>query len=241
MADRIITDRYAVLVDAENTQYSRMELVMEELAKFGTTSIRLVYGDFTKPSLSPWRTVALDLSFRSVNAFSFTAGKGSSDAAMIIDAMDILHTNAAVDGFCLVSSDSDFTGLAQRLRQAGKTVLGVGKQGTPKPFVTACDRFIYLENLGNAPEESHFSRKKRALDPETLRLLRDAVADCSDEDGWAELSELGIALTQRKADFDTRSFGFRKLGKLLASLPKTFEIKEVQDSKKVKEKEFSGY
>jgi len=232
------TERYAVLVDAENTQYSRMELVMDELANFGTTSIRLVYGDFTKQHLSPWRTVALDLSFRSVNAFSFTAGKGSSDAAMIIDAMDILHTNDAVDGFALVSSDSDFTGLAQRLRQAGKTVLGVGKQGTPKPFVTACDRFIYLENLGSSVAEgSSSSKRKRAVDAQTLRLLRDAVADCSDEDGWAELSDLGIALTQRKADFDTRTFGFRKLGKLLASQAKVFEVKEVRDSKKVKERD----
>jgi len=225
--------RYAVLVDAENTQYSRMEYVMEELAKYGATSIRLVYGDFTKQALLPWRSVALNLSFRSVNAFSFTSGKGSSDTAMIIDAMDILHTNDAVDGFCLVSSDSDFTGLAQRLRQAGKNVLGVGKQGTPKPFVTACDRFIYVENLG-APEESPASKKKRSVDQETLRLLRDAVSDCSDEDGWAELSDVGIALTQRQADFDTRSYGFRKLGRLLGSMPQNFEIKDVQDSKKVK-------
>jgi hypothetical protein len=180
--------------------------------------------------------------------------------------MDILHTNDAVDGFALVSSDSDFTGLAQRLRQAGKTVLGVGKQGTPKPFVTACDRFIYLENLGSSEAEgSSSSKRKRAVDAQTLRLLRDAVADCSDEDGWAvrdagsrglparcwlchpfaedpngwwqELSDLGIALTQRKADFDTRTFGFRKLGKLLASQAKVFEVKEVRDSKKVKERD----
>ena len=226
--------RYAVLVDAENTQYSRMAFVMEELAKFGTTSIRLVYGDFTKASLLPWRGVALDLSFRSVNAFSFTQGKGSSDAAMIIDAMDILHTNDAVDGFCLVSSDSDFTGLAQRLRQAGKNVLGVGKQGTPKPFVTACDRFVYVENLGGAPEEPQSSGKRRPLDPETLRLIRDAVADTSDEDGWVDLSDLGAALTQRQADFDTRSFGFRKLSRLLSSMPKQFEVKDLKDGKKVR-------
>ena len=148
-----------------------------------------------------------------------------------------LHTNDAVDGFCLVSSDSDFTGLAQRLRQAGKNVLGVGKQGTPKPFVTACNRFIYVENLGYSLEETQTRRKKRLIDPKTLRLLRDALSDCSDEDGWAELSVLGIALTQRKADFDTRSYGLRKLGKLLASLPQLFEIKEVRDSKMARERE----
>ena len=154
---------------------------------------------------------------------------------MIIDAMDILHTNDAVDGFCLVSSDSDFTGLAQRLRQAGKNVLGVGKQGTPKPFVTACDRFIYVENLGSTPEETQSSRKKRPIDSETLRLIRDAVADSEDEDGWADLSDVGATLTQRQADFDTRSFGFRKLGRLLGSLTKQFELKDLEDSKKVKD------
>jgi len=154
---------------------------------------------------------------------------------MIIDAMDILHTNDAVDGFCLVSSDSDFTGLAQRLRQAGKNVLGVGKLGTPKPFVTACDRFIYVENLGSPPEETASARKKRPLDPETLRHIRDAVADSSDEDGWADLSDLGVALTQRRADFDTRSYGFRKLGRLLGSMPNQFDVRERPDGKKVKD------
>ena len=212
---------------------------MEELAKYGTTSIRFVYGDFTKPSLRAWRSIALDLSFRSVNAFSFTSGKGSSDAAMIIDAMDILHTNEAVDGFVLVSSDSDFTGLAQRLRQAGKNVLGVGKQGTPKPFVTACDRFIYVENLGDTPEgQVQKMQSKRPLDAETLRLLREVVADCSDDDGWAELSEVGGMLSQRKADFDTRSFGFKKLSKLLISgkQKELFEVQAIQDSKKVRQR-----
>ena len=149
-----------------------------------------------------------------------------------------LHTNDAVDGFCLVSSDSDFTGLAQRLRQAGKNVLGVGKRGTPKPFVTACDRFIYVENLEGTPEETDSKgRKKRPVDPETLRLLRDALSDCSDEDGWAELSDLGVALTQRKADFDTRSYGFRKLSRLLGSLPQLFEVKDMKDSKMARERE----
>ena len=237
LVDRPI--RYAVLVDAENTQHSRMELVMEELAKYGTTSIRFVYGDFTKQSLRAWRSIALDLSFRSVNAFSFTSGKGSSDAAMIIDAMDILHTNEAVDGFVLVSSDSDFTGLAQRLRQAGKNVLGVGKQGTPKPFVTACDRFIYVENLGDTPEgQVQRTQSKRPLDAETLRLLREVIADCSDDDGWAELSEVGAMLSQRKADFDTRSFGFKKLSKLLISgkQKELFVVQAIRDSKKVRHK-----
>ena len=150
-----------------------------------------------------------------------------------------MHTNDAVDGFCLVSSDSDFTGLAQRLRQAGKNVLGVCKRGTPKPFVTACDRFIYVENLGvaDAPEEAQSSRKRLPIDPQTLRLLRDALADCSDEDGWAELSDLGVALTQRKADFDTRTFGFRKLSRLLGSEPQLFEVKDMKDTKKAREKE----
>lgn len=243
MVERLVERRpirYAVLVDAENTQHSRMELVMEELAKYGATSIRFVYGDFTKQSLRAWRSIALDLSFRSVNAFSFTSGKGSSDAAMIIDAMDILHTNEAVDGFVLVSSDSDFTGLAQRLRQAGKNVLGVGKQGTPKPFVTACDRFIYVENLGDTPEGQvqRTQSSKRPLDVETLRLLREVIADCSDDDGWAELSDVGGMLSQRKADFDTRSFGFKKLSKLLISgkQKELFEVQAIQDSKKVRQK-----
>ena len=121
-------------------------------------------------------------------------------------------------------------------------MLGVGKRGTPKPFVTACDRFIYVENLGvaDAPEEAQSSRKRRPIDPQTLRLLRDALADCSDEDGWAELSDLGVALTQRKADFDTRTFGFRKLSRLLGSEPQLFEVKDMKDTKKAREKEYDA-
>ena len=143
--------QYAILVDAENAQWSLLPNIIRELAEMGAnTSVRRIYGDFSKPNLSPWKQTSLESSFRSVNAFSFTSGKGSSDAVMIIEAMDLLFHHSNLDGFVLVSSDSDFTPLAQRLREAGKHVIGFGQRQTPMPFVTACERFIYTERLRDA-------------------------------------------------------------------------------------------
>lgn len=229
--------RYAVLLDAENAQHSALPLIMEEIAQFGSAAVRRVYGDFSKPELRPWRQVSLDQSFRPVNAFSYVSGKGSSDSTMIIDAMDLLHTNDAIDGFCLVTSDSDFTGLAQRLREAGKHVIGFGSRHTPAPFVGACERFIYTENLkkSTAPEAlaSKQVQSLEARGPEpikkvpkaTVQFLRDAVEACAADDGWVYLGHAGAYVAKLKSDFDPRTYGFKKLGQLMKSLPDEFEFR----------------
>mmetsp|Transcript_63473 Transcript_63473/g.124644 ORF Transcript_63473/g.124644 Transcript_63473/m.124644 type:complete len:317 (-) Transcript_63473:112-1062(-) len=244
---------YAVLVDAENAQHSSLELIMEEIATMGAdATVRRVYGDFTKPNLAPWKQVSLELSFRPVNAFSYIGGKGSSDAVMIIDAIELLFGDR-VDGFALVSSDSDFTPLAQRLREAGKHVIGFGQHKTPPPFVTACERFIYTENLGSSPEllpplelihenliagtilkPPKFSRPltKRTLD--LLELLNKILADASDDDGWVELSQLGNIVIAVKSDFDVRSYGYRKLVDFFRDQRKDFETCTVTEKKRGK-------
>ena len=238
-----------MLVDAENTSHAKMKPVMEEIAKFGVASVRRVYGDFTNPRLSPWQQVTLDLSFRSVQAFGYTKGKGSSDTALIIDAMDLMHKNETVDGFCVVSSDSDYTGLVHRLREEGKTVLGFGRLQTPKAFVAACERFVYVENLGTdmtttgAPlsssgggPASQLSSAGGNLDWEVVRMLCRVVEELGGDDddllgsGWVELGEVGKVLYKRAPDFDPRTYRCKSLGGVFRVLSKTFEIKSGRGS-----------
>ena len=230
---------YAVLVDAENARYKDLANILQEIARLGgDASVRRVYGDFSKEQHRPWKKTSLDLSFRTVNAFSYVSGKGSSDATMIIDAMDYLYSNPSIAGFAIVSSDSDFTPLAQRLREAGKRVLGFGEKHTPVPFVTACERFVYTEKLrsgscregaareGAANENKSTSqRESKALDPDTLAVLCRAVGDLAGEDGWADLSRVGALVNSLKNDFDPRSFGHRSLCRLMVSQSTTFEVK----------------
>lgn len=237
--------RFAVLVDAENTSHSKMKPVMEEIAKYGVASVRRVYGDFTKQQLSPWQKVTLDLSFRSVQAFSYAKGKGSSDTALIIDAMDLMHKNETVDGFCVVSSDSDYTGLVHRLREEGKTVLGFGRLQTPKAFVAACERFIYVENLstdiattgaplsssGGGPA-SQCSSAGGNLDGKVVGMLCRVVEELGGDDdpdlvesGWVNLGEVGKLPYKRAPDFDPRTYGCKTLGGVFRALSKTFETK----------------
>src|SRR5205809_7672979 len=222
--------RLAVLIDADNISYSNIKGMMEEIAKYGTPTFKRIYGDWTKPTLIGWKTVLLENAITSVQQYSYTIGKNSSDSALIIDAMDILYTGR-VDGFCIVSSDSDFTRLATRLREAGMKVYGFGERKTPNAFIASCDKFIYLEIITEEAEEVQHQKteiKKQKLSLEkinkaTTKLITTTIDDLADENGWAFLGDVGNLLLKKQPNFDPRNFGFQKLTPLIKSLPQ-FEI-----------------
>jgi len=236
-----ITDlRLAVLIDADNVPYANIKEMLEEITKYGTPTFKRIYADWTKPTVSGWKTVLLENAITPIQQYSYTTGKNSSDSAMIIDAMDILYSGK-VDGFCIVSSDSDFTRLAIRLREAGMKVIGIGEKKTLKPFITACDKFIYIEIL-KVEEKSTTDittiRKadKRPttplnkIDADLARILRDSIADLADENGWAYLGNLGTNILKKKPDFDARNYGYTKLLPLIKSMNK-FDIDERETGK----------
>lgn len=223
--------RLAVLIDADNIPYHNVKGMLEEVAKYGNPTFKRIYGDWTKPTVVGWKGVLLEYAITPIQQYSYTSGKNATDSAMIIDAMDILYTGR-VDGFCLVSSDSDFTRLATRLREAGMTVYGMGEQKTPGAFRAACDKFIYLEILQEDEKKSDTDKSRSAkvkqksiskADKRLLTLLSTSINDIADEDGWAYLGELGNLLLKKKPDFDSRNYGFNKLVQLLKSFP-NFEI-----------------
>ncbi len=229
--------KLAVIIDADNVPFGSMKGMMEEIAKYGVPTFKRIYGDWTKPNLAGWKSVLLENAITPVQQYGYTSGKNSTDSAMIIDAMDILYTGR-VDGFCIVSSDSDFTRLAIRLRESGMKVIGFGEQKTPGPFIVACDKFVYLEIL-KSPEimETSVASKSATnppsrktpiykVDKEIIKLLSATVDDVADEDGWAFLGDVGNLLIKKKPDFDSRNYGFEKLTPLIKSLKKNFEIDE---------------
>jgi uncharacterized LabA/DUF88 family protein len=245
MTDTIKDLRLAVLIDADNVPYSNVKEMFEEIAKYGTPTFKRIYADWTTPTVSGWKKVLLENAITPIQQYSYSSGKNSSDSAMIIDAMDILYTGK-VDGFCIVSSDSDFTRLATRLREAGMKVIGIGEKKTLKPFITACDKFIYIEILKSnkeiSPEKNsnvQASKKLAAaipapinkIDQELTKLLSDSISDLADENGWAFLGELGNFILKKKPDFDSRNYGFDKMLPLIKSLNK-FEIDERESGKK---------
>jgi uncharacterized LabA/DUF88 family protein len=220
--------RLAVLIDADNAQPSITEGLMSEVAKYGLASVKRIYGDWTTPSLSGWKSVLLEHSIQPVQQFRYTAGKNATDSAMIIDAMDLLYTKR-FEGFCLVSSDSDFTRLASRIREEGLLVYGFGERKTPKPFVSACDKFIftevllYKEDAGPAVKPKTANELKR--DTKLVGLLRGALDAASDESGWAHLGAVGSNIAKQAPEFDPRNYGYSKLGEL-ASATKLFDVDE---------------
>jgi hypothetical protein len=220
--------RLAVLIDADNVPYANVTAMMEEIAKYGTPTFKRIYADWTKPTTSGWKTVLLQNAITPIQQYSYTQGKNATDSAMIIDAMDILYSGR-VDGFCIVSSDSDFTRLATRLREAGMKVIGIGEKKTPDPFITACDKFIYIEILSaddtTTDSKSPRTRKQSAPDPRVIRLIKTSVNDVADEDGWAFLGEIGTLLLKKQPNFDPRNYGFKKLVSLMKSI-KDLEIDE---------------
>ncbi len=230
--------RLAVLIDADNVPYGDVGAMMEEIALYGTATIKRIYGDWTRPNLSGWKKNLLDNAITPIQQYSYTFGKNSTDSAMIIDAMDILYSGK-VDGFCLVSSDSDFTRLAIRLREAGMKVFGIGEKKTPSPFIVACDKFIYFEILGpsnNKKEEksktkkngnytSKSSKSYTKVPKDVIKLISVTVDNLADDNGWAFLGEVGSLLSKKRPDFDPRNYGFKKLTPLVKYL-KDFEIDE---------------
>lgn len=220
--------RLAVLIDADNTQPSIIEGILSEIAQYGTASVRRIYGDWTSTALKSWKTLLLQHSIQPIQQFGYTKGKNATDSAMIIDAMDLLYTGK-FDGFCIVSSDSDFTKLASRLRESGLTVYGFGEKKTPSPFLSACDKFIYTELLRAKINENEVIVKKTAtelkMDSQLVRLLRNAVESSSDESGWAHLATLGATIAKQLPEFDPRNYGYGKLGELIRATS-LFEVNE---------------
>jgi uncharacterized LabA/DUF88 family protein len=230
--------KLAVLIDGDNIPSAHVKEMMEEIAKYGNPTIKRIYGDWTKPHLSKWKNLLLENAITPIQQYGYTQGKNSTDSAMIIDAMDILYSEK-VNGFCLVSSDSDFTRLATRLREAGMLVYGIGEKKTPDPFIVACDKFIYIEILKNQSDQLESesneasSSSKSNIDKITqkeIRFISTTIQDVADDDGWAFLGDVGSLLQKKQPNFDSRNYGFQKLTPLIKSI-KNFEV-ETRDSGK---------
>jgi uncharacterized LabA/DUF88 family protein len=222
--------RLAVLIDADNAQPAMIEELLAEVAKYGTAHVKRAFGDWTGTNLKGWKDQLLAQSIQPIQQFAYTRGKNATDAAMVIDAMDLLYSGR-FDGFCIVSSDSDFTRLAARIRESGLTVYGFGERKTPKPFVAACDKFIYIENLSYAETAAEPaggvgeagkpvprpSAAQLKADAALINQLRNAVEAASDDDGWAALASVGHIITNQSPDFDSRTYGYAKLSDLMAA------------------------
>ncbi len=226
----------AVLFDADNVPYSQVQEMLNEIAKYGVPTIKRIYGDWTKPNLAGWKSVLLENAITPIQQYGYTTGKNATDSAMIIDAMDILHSNK-VDGFCIISSDSDFTRLATRLRESSKYVIGMGERKTPRPFIVSCDKFIYIENLGIDDEETAAKKEsseeekkpvvvKEKISNALIKLLRHTINDLADDNDWVSMAEVGSLIMKKRPDFDPRNYGFQRLTPLIESCPKYFEIEK---------------
>ncbi len=241
--------KLAVLIDGDNIPSAYVKEMMEEIAKYGNPTIKRIYGDWTKPTLTKWKNILLENAITPIQQYGYTTGKNATDSAMIIDAMDILYSER-VNGFCLVSSDSDFTRLATRLREAGMAVFGIGEKKTPNPFIVACDKFIYIEILKNQVHEEEEAeieaesdggsgtteRKASAkssvdkVTPKVIKLIAGSITDLADDDGWAFLGDVGNLIQKKQPNFDSRNYGFPKLTPLIKSI-KNFEIEKRENTK----------
>jgi uncharacterized LabA/DUF88 family protein len=220
-----------MLIDGDNAQSSLLAQMLVEAAKYGQVTLRRIYGDWTTSNMNSWKDTLNYHAFQPVQQFRYTIGKNATDSAMIIDAMDILHSNVT-DGFCLVSSDSDYTRLATRIRESGVFVMGIGKKNTPKSFVNACDVFVYTENLVSEEKPVKSSSRKTSKqiksEKEPVPLLRQAFEMSVQEDGWAMLAMMGNALYQLDPGFDPRTYGQRQLSRLIANYKDSFELRGVE-------------
>lgn len=215
-------DNLAVLIDADNAQAAIVHELLVEVSRYGTSSVKRAYGDWTTTSLKSWKGVLHEMAIQPIQQFAYTTGKNATDSALIIDAMDLLHAGG-LNGFCLVSSDSDFTRLATRIRESGLVVYGFGERKTPKPFVAACDKFIYTDIL--KPTKSSDTKEKPAAEPLKPMILA-AVNAAAQDDGWAQLSVVGKFLVKNSPSFDPRNYGCQKLGELVRK-QKYLSLKEV--------------
>ena len=247
--------KLAVLIDADNVPYSNVKGMMEEITKYGTPTTKRIYADWTRPNANGWKNVLLEHAITPIQQYSYTTGKNSSDSALIIDAMDLLYSGK-LDGFCIVSSDSDFTRLATRLRESGMKVIGIGEQKTPKAFISACDRFIFIEVLDGAtkkksPKKNSDSDSKKSvektnvkavekapqkplnkIDDSAIELIESSIEDIADDDGWAFLGDVGNLIVKKKPEFDPRNYGFIKLTPMMKSMTDILEIDERESEKK---------
>jgi uncharacterized LabA/DUF88 family protein len=219
--------KLAVLIDADNAQASVIQELLAEVSRYGTATIKRAYGDWTTNNLKSWKEVLHTMAIQPIQQFAYTSGKNATDSALIIDAMDVLHAGS-VDGFCLVSSDSDFTRLATRIREAALVVYGFGERKTPEPFVAACDKFIYTEILRNEPEAAKPGQEPVAELPKLKPMLLNALTATMREDGWTTLSALGSQITRSNPSFDARNYGVSKLGELIRQQAAYLEVKEVK-------------
>ena len=228
----------AVLIDGDNIPSAYVKEMMEEIAKYGNPTIKRIYGDWTNPRLNKWKNILLENAITPIQQYGYTQGKNATDSAMIIDAMDVLYSGK-VNGFCIVSSDSDFTRLATRLREAGMQVYGIGEKKTPNPFIVACDKFIYIEILKGQREDDTPENKKSKPDSKNsvdkittkdLRLISTTIDDVADDDGWAFLGDVGSLLQKKQPNFDSRNYGFQKLTPLFQSIS-SIEVERREDTK----------
>ena len=228
--------KLALLIDSDNVSSKYLNGIFDELSQYGIITYRRIYGDFTSQLNARWSEKLLEKSIIPIQQFSNTSGKNATDSALIIDAMDLLYTSN-VDGFCIVSSDSDFTRLASRLRESGKIVIGMGEKKTPRPFIVSCDKFIYIENLGNddedtTPQEIATNEEKQPAPPKekisyaVIKLLRHTIDDLTDDNDWVSMAEVGSLILKKRPDFDPRNYGFQKLTPLIESCSKYFEIEK---------------
>ncbi|NVK04463.1 MAG: NYN domain-containing protein [Flavobacteriia bacterium] len=229
----------AVLIDGDNIPSRNVKEMMQEIAKYGNPTIKRIYGDWTRPGLNKWKSLLLENAITPVQQYAYTSGKNATDSAMIIDAMDILYSEHA-DGFCLVSSDSDFTRLATRLREAGKLVIGIGEKKTPNPFIVACDKFVYVEILRDASNEKVEKKEKDKSDVDVItnkeiNLIRSSINALSDDDGWAFLGDVGSLIQKKQPNFDSRNYGYEKLTPMIKATGK-FDIDSRESSSKSKYK-----
>ncbi|WP_421751083.1 NYN domain-containing protein [Croceimicrobium sp.] len=237
-------DKIAVLIDADNVPYANIKEMLDEVTKYGNPTIKRIYADWTKPTVSGWKGVLLENAITPIQQYSYTSGKNSSDSALIIDAMDLLYSNK-VNGFCIISSDSDFTRLATRLREAGMLVIGMGERKTPQPFITACDKFVYIEILKSGSNYIRHNKRIKETDQKgdssasdlndkssIIKVIKASIDEISDDDGWAYLGELGNFILKKQTDFDPRNYGYQKLYPLLQSISSLeFEERHAADNK----------
>ena len=228
------SDTLALLIDGDNASPKIISGLLAEIATYGTASVRRIYGDWTKPNLNGWKECLLEHSIQPVQQFAYTTGKNATDGAMIIDAMALLYTGRFA-AFCIVSSDSDFARLASRIREQGVSVYGFGERKTPRPFITACDKFVYFDVLNASMVEPEArpstprvaktqarpalanAPSKPTLDATELKMLENAVTASSDEDGRANLARVGTHLAKQSSDFDARNYGFARLSDLCSA------------------------
>ena len=234
MAEQSEQQKFAVLIDGDNAQASLLPQILAEVSKVGLITIKRIYGDWTTTNMNSWKEYLHKYAIQPMQQFRYTTGKNATDSAMIIDAMDLLHSND-VDGFCIVSSDSDYTRLATRIREGGLFVIGVGEKKTPEAFANACNQFIYCENLTTTKEAKKKPIKKTKQDerPDTLDplpLLIQGFEMAAKEEEWVHLASMGIALRRLDPAFDPRTYDHQKLQSLIKDYPETFALK-LDDSK----------